>query len=202
MTLFKTTIITLLMGTASVSMAESDSNGTGLFLEPGLSYQITNSNVDYPGTGANSSASTRGFGLLARVGVHMWDRFFIAADGRYALLDFNDNANNISVNATSWDIAPVIGMQMPENGPRLYVGYVVAGNLDPQSTNGRDLLFEQATGWRVGAGLKVQHVSVNIEWQRLHYGSNRLQSSAATVNGVTYNGEGLVASVTFPIDFN
>jgi hypothetical protein len=200
--MLKLYLFVLVVTTACIpAMAESDSNGTGLFLEPGVSYSVTNSNVDFPGA-TNSSASASGFGALLRAGVHVYDRFFVAADGRYSLPRFEDNAANISVSATAWDIAPVIGLQVPDSGPRLYVGYVVAGSLDPQSANDKDLSFTQAQGWRIGAGLMVKHVSVNIEWQRLHYGSNRLQSSSQTINGVSYNPEGLVASVTFPIDFN
>jgi hypothetical protein len=183
------------------AVAVSDSNGTGLFLEPGVTYSVTNSNVDIP-TATNSSAGVNGFGVVLRAGVHVWDRFFAAADGRYALLRFEDNADNVSVGASSWDVAPTIGVQMPDSGPRLYVGYVVSGNLDPQSTNGRDFSFDQAQGWRIGAGLMVQHVSVNIEWQRLHYGNSHLMTSSRNYSSLGYNPEGLVASVTFPIDFN
>jgi hypothetical protein len=193
-------LVSLMLSAACVAQAEGDSNGTGLFLDPGVSYGVASGNVDVPGAG--SLASTRGFGLVLRSGVHFYDRFFAAADARYAFLNFNDNASGVDVNATSWDIAPVIGCQWPEMGPRFYLEYVVAGNLDPASVNGKDLLFDQATGWRVGAGLKVQHLSVNIEWQRLHYGNNRLSSGGTTTTSVTHSAEGLLASVTFPIDFD
>ena|SRR5665213_2934407 len=193
------TVVTLACTSA---MAESDSNGTGLFLEPGISYQLSNSNSDYSGALRNSSASTKGFGVLARAGIHVYDRFFVAADARYAILNFTDNANNFSANASSWDIAPVVGLQMADSGARIFVGYVLAGNLDPQSSNGIDPSYGNATGWRVGAGLKIQHISVNIEWQRLHYGTGKLSGSGQSVSGLNYNPEALVASVTFPIDFN
>lgn len=131
------------------------------------------------------------------------DRFFVAADARYAMLRFTDNTNNIDVDATSWDIAPTVGLQMADWGARLYAGYVLAGNLDPKSVNNVDTKFEQATGWRFGAGLKAKHLSVNIEWQRLHYGEAEItRPAAATLKGVKYNAEGLIASVTFPIEFN
>ncbi len=178
--------------------------GTGLFLEPGVTYQNTHSTVDYGSTVGNSSAGTRGFGAVLRGGVHVWERFFVAVDGRYAFLNFNDNATNIDVAARSWDVAPTIGMQMADWGARLYVGYALAGDLDPEAANGRDAKFSQANGWRAGLGLKARNVSVNIEWQRLHYGEASLSQpgGAATLTGVDYNGEGLVASITFPIEFN
>ncbi len=184
------------------AFAQDESGGTGLFIEPGVSYQVTNANVDFKGVTSNSSAATSGWGILARGGVHVYERVFVAADARYALLKYNDNANNYSVNATSWDIAPVIGLQMPDSGPRIYVGYVLAGELNPKESNGADVTFNDPTGWRVGAGLKVKSFSVNIEWQRLHYGEAKLNASGTTTSGLKYNGEGLVASVSFPFEFN
>lgn len=177
--------------------------GTGLFLEPGVTYQTTHSAVDYGSTVGNSSAGTRGFGVLLRGGVHVYERFFVAVDGRYAFLNFNDNAQNIDVAARSWDVAPTIGVQMPDWGARLYVGYALAGDLDPEGARGRDVKLSQANGWRAGAGLKARNFSVNIEWQRLHYGEASLSNPpAAVLEGVDYNGEGLVASISFPIEFN
>lgn len=194
----------LLAGGPAVAQMESGmSNGTGLFLEPGVSYQSTSATVDYGGGAGNSSAVTRGFGLLVRGGVHVFERFFVAADGRYAFLKFTDNSNNLNADAASWDIAPTVGIQMADWGARLYVGYVLAGNLDPKSVNGVDVKFENPTGWRVGAGLKARYLSVNIEWQRLLYGDAELnQTGAAALTDVKYNTEGLLASVTFPIEFN
>lgn len=181
----------------------SMSGGTGLFLEPGVTYQTTNSAVDYGAGFGNSSASTQGFGAVVRGGIHVMDRFFLAADARYAMLKYADNSNNIDVDATSWDIAPTVGIQMADWGARFYTGYVLAGNLDPKSVNNVDTRFDQATGWRFGAGLKAKYLSVNIEWQRLHYGEAEItRPAAATLTGVKYNAEGLIASVTFPIEFN
>lgn len=202
--LFATAVATTLSMSCTPALAqESVIAGTGLFLEPGVSYQSTNSYVDY-GTGVTSStATTHGFGVLLRGGVHVYERFFIAADARYAMLKFTDNANNYDVGAKSWDVAPTLGVQMADWGARLYAGYVLAGNLDPESANGFDAKYDDATGWRFGAGLKAKNLSVNIEWQRLHYGDASLtRPAAAALSGVKYNGEGLIASVTFPIEFN
>ncbi len=192
-----------LTGFGASALAEGDSQGTGLYLEPGVTYQMTESNIDYSGGIANSLATARGFGVVARGGIHLYERFFVAADARYAMLNFNDNANNLSINATSWDIAPVVGVQMADYGVRLYGGYVLAGNLDPRSTRGFDSKFEDPTGWRLGAGLKLQQLSVNIEWQRIHYGKSVLERPAGAVpSNIDYNPDGIVASVTFPIEFN
>lgn len=180
--------------------------GTGLFLEPGISYQVASGNVNYPAPMTNSAATHQGFGAIVRGGIHVFERFFVAADGRYALLNFEDNANAISVQARSWDIAPVIGMQMADWGGRAYVGYTLAGELDPESVHGFDYRFEQPQGWRAGFGLKMKMLSVNIEWQRLEYAKTQIQSAGTLPAGTTTAGkhaaEGLIASVTFPIQFN
>jgi hypothetical protein len=48
--------------------------------------------------------------------------------------------------------------------------------------------------------------SVNFEWQKLHYSSTRIESRgsipvATSTDAIKFNGEGLIASVTFPIEF-
>ena len=184
-------------------LANAYVEGTGLFLEPGVSYQHVSSNINYGGTvAANSSATARGFGVIGRAGVHVYESFFVAADARYAFPCFEDNANGYSASAQSWDIAPVIGMQMPDWGARVFVGYVLAGALDPQSANNANVKFENPNGWRAGFGLKLKQFSVNIEWQHLHYGKANVEPAAGgNVTGVDYNAEGLVASITFPIGF-
>ncbi len=202
MKLSKVLVAAVLSFSGASAFADGESNGTGLFLEPGVTYQVGESNIDYAG-GSNSAAVTRGFGLVGRAGIHVWERFFVAADARYAFLNFNDNSNNYQVKAQSWDIAPVVGFQMKDYGVRLYGGYVLAGNLDPKGKDGFDPKFEEATGWRVGAGLKLEQVSVNIEWQRIHYGKADLKrAGSSTPTNIDYNPDGLVASVTFPFEFN
>ncbi len=182
--------------------AETNSNGTGLFLEPGVTYQMNEANT----TQANvrgSNAVTKGFGVVMKAGIHVYDRFFVAADGRYSMLKYSDNANAYNESASSWDLSPVIGMQMPDIGGRLFAGYIVTGSMDPKGSNGVDPMLENANGFRVGAGLKVNNYSVNFEWQTLRYG----KSSYAAVNGAgptdfDYKSDGIVASVSFPIEFN
>lgn len=177
---------------------------TGLYLEPGVSYQESAANFDLPsGNAKGSQATTNGFGLVLKGGVHVMEQFFVAADARYNFLRYNDNTNGYNTNATAWDIAPVIGYQMPEIGVRLFAGYVLAGNLDPSSVNGSDFKLSEANGWRVGAGLKVQSVSVNIEWQQLRYQTTKWEGASSSATGdIRYNPQGLIASVTFPLEFN
>ena len=185
------------------ALAESNSNGTGLFLEPGVTYQMNEANTTFSGGLTSSNAVTKGFGVVLKAGIHVYDRFFVAADGRYSMLKFSDNANHYNESASSWDLSPVVGMQMPDIGARLFAGYVVTGSMDPKGSNGIDPMLEDANGFRVGAGLKLHEFSVNFEWQTIRYG----KSTIAATNGgaateMSYKSDGIVASVTFPVEFN
>ncbi|MBX3022476.1 MAG: outer membrane beta-barrel protein [Bdellovibrionales bacterium] len=196
-----------LLGCGSLALADEGVEGSGIFLEPGVTYQMTESNINYPTPFTNSAAVTRGFGLVLRGGAHIYERFFIAADARYGFLQYKDNANNLTTDANSWDIAPVVGFQMKDYGLRLYGGYVLAGELDPKSANGFDYKFKEPNGWRLGAGLKLKQFSVNIEWQRLNYTRTTVESlgsiaAGTSTDAIKYDGDGVVASVTFPIEFN
>lgn len=207
MKLITLAIVSFAASLGTAAFADDDIRGSGAFLEPGISYQTLDSNVNYPAPLTNSSATLRGFGVLLRGGVHVWERVFVAADARYGMNRYNDNANNYSVDAQSWDLAPTIGVQMADWGVRLYAGYVLAGDLDPKSANGYDFRFENPNGWRVGAGLKLQHLSLNVEWQNINYGKTTVQSVGgfapnATTDDIEFRGEGLVVSLTFPIEFN
>ena len=199
-------LLAALITCSHYAFADGSIRGSGLYIEPGVTYTTMQSNVNYPAPFSNSSANVSGFGAVFRGGIHVFERFFVAADARYGLNKFQDNGNNISVNGSSWDLAPTIGVQMADYGVRLYGGYILAGNMDPKGVNGYDFRFEDPTGWRVGAGLKLQQLSVNIEWQTIHYGKTTVQSAGGFAAGsntdaIKFDGNGIVASVTFPIEF-
>lgn len=194
------------LGAAASAESEEGIEGSGLFVEPGLTYLLAESRVNYPSPYINSSATTRGFGVVLRGGIHVYQRLFVAADARYAMPVFHDNANNLMAGASAWDLAPIVGVQMAEYGLRLYGGYVLAGNLNLQRVNGLELRFEEPNGWRVGAGLKLKQFSVNIEWQNLHYSTTKVESQGllASNSGARFknDSDGIVTSVTFPIEFH
>lgn len=179
--------------------------GPGLFLEPGVSYQYTKGDINYPAPFTNANNKVRGLGVLTRAGLHVASILFVGADGRYAWPRVKDPNNNLNSTANSWDVAPVIGLQMPTIGLRIWGEYVIAGNLDPRDTNGVNLKFEDPTGWRAGAGFRIYNISLNLEYQRVRYDTITNQRigtfSATSFQNNSFTNEGFIGSVSFPIEF-
>lgn len=153
---------------------------------------------------AENDGSLRGGGLGLRIGGHINDTFFYAADGRYTREDFK---NNTYATASSWgyNYGATIGAQTPYYGVRVWGTGVLGGSLDPASgANGVDLRFDNPKGWRVGAGVHVYQVAVNLEYQDLKYGSTVVQNAGAaaidTDNTGTLTQRGATLSVGFPIE--
>src|SRR6185312_10031759 len=97
---------------------------TGLFVEPGLTYQSYSSSITYPAPFSNSTGSVYGPGLMARLGFHATDALFIAADARYSRPTFKDSTNNLNSTAAQYDIGPVIGVAMPVVGLRVWATWI------------------------------------------------------------------------------
>jgi len=84
-------------------------------------------------------------------------------------------------------------------------GYVVAGENNPDAGNqGVDLKFKEAQGWRLGAGVHIAAVGVNLEYQDLKYNSTEVESlGPVAVNNntsVDADTKGYSLSVSFPIE--
>lgn len=192
-----------LVGSSVAAHAETKS--AGLFVEPGISYEIGKSSVDYPSPFDNSSGSVDGLGVLARVGVHLNESFFIAVDGRYSQPRFKDSTNNLDSKATAYHVGPVIGAQMPNLGARVWAGYVMASGLDPEESNGVDLKFNDGTGYQVGAGVRLSSVSLNLEYRSVRYKSTDLQKLGpfdpnTSFDSVKFTDNAFIGSVSFPLE--
>ncbi len=177
----------------------------GLFVEPGVTYEIGNSEINYPVPFSNSSGESNGFGLMGRFGMHFSETLFAAIDGRFKMVQFQDSTNNYNSEATGYDVAPVIGVQMPDIGLRIWGSYVLAGMLDPRESNSLDLKFEEATGPRVGAGFRLMSISINLEYQNLNYGKTTLEqlgpfASAGDSNSIQLKNVSYTLSVSFPLE--
>lgn len=171
----------------------------GLFVEPGVTYEVSDAHINYPLGLTSSEASLDGFGLVARLGFHISESFFIAADGRYGKLTYDNATNNFDEGADSFNFAPVVGIQMPDFGLRVWGSYVLVGEVDPDSANGVDLKFTKPEGFRVGAGFRIAALSLNLEYQDIKY--EELDVNGATFdNGVSFDNEAWVASVSFPLE--
>lgn len=176
----------------------------GLFLEPAVTYETSSGSITYPGPLGSSSGSSDGFGLGARLGFHLDEAFFLGFDFRYAMPQFKDSTVDYSAKATSTSLGPVIGMQMPNVGMRLWASYVMDGELNPERSGNFDVKFRNANGYRVGAGFKVASVSVNAEYKQVTYGKTIVERAGpltgqTDLNSMKLGSNGWLASVSFPV---
>lgn len=181
----------------------------GLFLEPMATYQDLKADIEYPNTFLNdSSGKVKGAGLGLRLGLrlggHVVDTIFLAADIRYSEPKYEDS--NFKADAKASNYGVTLGMQMPIVGLRIWGTYVGDGMLDPKEDSGVDLKFTKAQGHRVGAGFHVAMLSLNLEYQSLKYGSTELEKLGPFTNinaqdNISLTESGLIASVSFPISF-
>lgn len=152
----------------------------------------------------DTSGTSNGFGVGMRMGGHINEMFLLGLDARYSKMKMDDSFYR-QADSNVYNLAPVIGVQTPYYGIRLLAGYVVAGESDPNAGyRGLDLKFKEANGWRVGAGLFIAAVSVNVEYQDLTYNSTEIQSFGdAAVNNSTSvdaNSRGYSLSLSFPVE--
>lgn len=180
---------------------------SGFFIEPVISYLQGDSSIetsDLSLASNDTSADINGAGLGLRIGGHMSEMFFLGADARYARLRITDSSYG-NADGDSYNIGPVIGVQMPYYGFRFWGTYVAAGEYNPDSGNqGFNVKFEEAEGWRVGAGVRFASVSVNLEYQDLNYDNTNIQAIGGVTAGanadVDYDSNGYAASVSFPFE--
>ncbi len=177
----------------------------GLFVEPGITYQASDAKISYPAPiTAQSDASNNGFGAMARLGFHISESFFLAADGRYSMATFEDSNNNFNSDSEVYNIAPVLGVQMSEIGLRIWGSAILAGEMDPAETNGVDLLFSEARGYRIGAGFRLFSLSINLEYEDLSYQRSEVSGNLAFFTGPTsdlkLDTESYILSVSFPLE--
>ncbi|MBY0415123.1 MAG: hypothetical protein K2Q18_13210 [Bdellovibrionales bacterium] len=201
----KMLLLTSIMTAFSGIAYSQETSETGLFVEPMVTWERGRGDVNFPAPFGNASTELDGFGIGARFGMHVYESFFIAADGRYSMPTFKDDRLNQDADAKAWNVGPVVGVQMPTLfGLRVWGGWIVAGELDPDKSQGVDEKFESGQGYRVGAGIKLSIVSLNIEYQKLKYDKTRLeQVGIFTTNQVSSSTEldndSMILSVSFPL---
>lgn len=188
----------------STVIAQAQNKDAGLFVEPGITYELGKTEVNFPSPLSNSKGDVKGFGLSAKLGFHINEVLFVAADARYSMPTFSDNSTGYNEQATAYNLAPVVGIQMADLGLRVWGSYVVTGQLDPKSSSAFDVKFSNATGYRIGAGFRLEAISFNLEYQDLSYGTTVLQNIGGLTAGtnfdsVTLKDRAWIASVSFPI---
>lgn len=197
--------LSVIVVTFSFSWTAQAENSGGLFVEPGITYQVNSAELKYPVPGTNSTADANAFGLMARLGFHVSEAFFAGVDARYSFHDLKDSTNNFNTDAQSYNLAPVVGVQMPDLGLRVWGAYILAGEMDPKAANGFDVRFSEPQGFRLGAGFRVVSFSLNLEYERLDYRIAELESvgsfgAGATSSSFDMNTDSWIASISFPVE--
>ena len=186
------------------NVAKADTSAAGLFVEPGITYERGTTKTDWPSPFSSSTGESNGLGLMARVGVHVADILFVGLDGRYSMPNFKDSAVNYSADATQFNWGPLVGVQTPIFGIRVWGNYVVGGFLDPKASGNFDVKLNNPTGYRIGVGGRFLMLSVNLEYQNLKYDSLTLESfgsynANSNFSSVKPTNESWIVSVSFPI---
>lgn len=178
-------------------------NKGGLFVEPMLTYERGEAEVDFPLPIGNSDSDIQGLGLGARLGLHAWDVVFIGADARYSRPNFSNDDADIDAESTAYNYGPMVGLQLPTTlSIRVWANYIMGGQMDVEEDQNIDLKFKDASGYRVGGGIRLGMVSVNLEYQAIKYDETELQDAgffSRTTNDVTQDNNSYILSVSFPI---
>jgi hypothetical protein len=204
----KKILFTSLIALTLVSTVGNKANAeeaAGLFVEPGLTYEFSDTaRANYPAPLGSSDGSLKGFGLMGRLGFHVNDIVFVAADGRYSRPKFKNDTANYESDANAYNWGVTAGIQMPVAGLRIWGSWVAGGMVDPDAANGLDVKFSSGSGWRVGAGLHVVAVSVNFEYQNITYDNLEIQEVGPFNTSTSFSGTELVTkayvvSLSFPV---
>jgi hypothetical protein len=200
----KMTILASVMMLLSIANVHASDKG-GLFVEPMLTYELGKGDVSFPKPFSSSDSKLRGWGVGTRLGVHVWDTVFIGADGRYSIPKFKDSSLGQDVKTKSWNVGPVVGLQMPTIvGLRAWGSWILAGQVDPEKDKGVDEKFGSANGWRVGAGFNILMLSLNVEYQDVKYDKTTVDQVGIFTTGfsssdIVLNNKSWILSVSFPI---
>ncbi len=192
------TIVPALLITASAFAVE----GAGLFVEPMITYEQGEGEIDYPSPIKDSDTDVKGFGAGARLGFHVLDTVFIGADGRYSKPTFKESGFHMNTDAEAWNWGPTAGVQLPTAvSLRVWGTYIVDGALNPEKDKGIDPNFTEGSGYRLGAGIKLWMVSLNVEWQKMEFDRTKAKTSLANFDSkkIDVNNDSWIFSVSFPL---
>lgn len=199
---FKNKLLTcIVMSTLLSASAKAESSG-GLFLEPALTYQTGEMKVTYPSPFSDSTEKTTGFGLGLRLGVHVHDIIFLAADGRFGRPTYESSALGGSGSAELSNLGLTLGAQTPFAGIRVWGTYLISGSLDPAEINNVDVKFNNPKGYRLGAGIYIAAFSINLEYQDSKYDSVTVEKAgpiSGTFDNIKGTDKSTILSVSFPV---
>ncbi len=187
----------------SVLLFLSTVANAGIYLEPGLTYERGDNTVDWPSPLTTSTGSSQGLGFNLKAGLAFADTVFAGADLSFSKPNFKNSAVNYDAAATSNLYGVVVGGQMPVVGLRLWGGYIFDGLLDPESSNGYNVKFSGASGYKLGLGFHILMVSLNVEYLDLKYSTSTLEQAGPITFNSTFDGplknKNWVLSVSIPL---
>lgn len=187
---------------SQVAFAQDSSRG-GLFLEPSLIYEQGKGEIDFKSI-AQPDGDLKGWGLGLRFGGHVSDILFLALDTMYNEPEFTDENGDFDYDLKSWLAGITLGAQTPVAGLRVWGSYIPFGEieLDGRGSNDSNIKYKDPQMWKVGAGLRVSIVSINLEYLRGDYKKLEVENAGSLLSG-DYDGdatrESWFASVSFPL---
>ena len=202
----KNLAITFLM-LATTFSAWAEVEKTMYFVEPMLSYEKSTGSVEYPAPFESSDFDAAGFGAGARVGMRLYEYVLLGFEGRYSILTFEDTITDDGNNASSWNYGPMIGAQLPSKYPvRLWASYILGSHLDlDEDSNEVDLKYTDGTGYRLGVGVKLKAIYLNLEYQVLSYRTVEVESVGNSITDVSADVDNdaktWVLSASYPFEF-
>ncbi|MFM6928920.1 MAG: outer membrane beta-barrel protein [Bdellovibrio sp.] len=179
----------------------AQAQAVGFYFEPGVFYEKGDNDVQWPAPLNSSTGTTKGMGVDLKLGLHFDSVVFLALDGSYSKVKFENSANNYSADGNSTTYSAIVGGQFPVFGLRVWGGYVFGGALDPDKDGVNDVKFDDPKGLKLGVGFKIFVVSLNVEYMDVKYDKSRVEAPiTADLDSKLHNKIGLV-SVSFPMTF-
>ncbi len=143
----KNFILSALMIPIGLTFAKAEEvSAVGVFVEPMVLFESTETSINYPTPFSNSTGRVDGFGLGARFGIHLVESVYLALDARYSMPQFKDSSVQYDAKAISTNWGPVLGVQMPVAGLRIWGSSILGGGLNPEKSGGLDVDFQNASG--------------------------------------------------------
>ncbi len=174
----------------------------GFFIEPGIRYDNLSGELDLPAPFGVSDVEAEGVGANLRVGFHLLDVMFLAAEGNYSQMHIkNDGGDRYSADGSAHSYGPTLGFQTPWAGIRVWGTYIVNGEFDPTSHNGINLKFKDLNGYKVGLGARFKSFGASVEYQDATYNDVDVQDAGlvAGADDLDLKHTGWIGQISFPI---
>ncbi len=173
----------------------------GFFIEPGIRYDNLSGDLDLPAQFGVSDIEAEGVGANLRVGFHLLDIMFLAAEGNYSEMHIkNDGGSRYSADGSAHSYGPTLGFQTPWAGVRVWGTYLVNGEFDPRSNNGLNLKFRDLNGYKVGLGARFKTFGASVEYQDATYNNVDVQDAGlvAGARDLELKHTGWLGQISFP----